>query len=149
MTPKRSTLWECPECGEAFTTRNQWHSCGHFSLDDLFARCEPPVRTLFDRFVELVEDCGPVTIIPQRTRVAFQTRMRFAAIMPHKRYLRGHLVLGRRREESCFDRIQRYSPRNHVHEFRLDSEKQLTEAFQDCLREAYGVGQQMHLYGDA
>ncbi|MCG8436205.1 MAG: DUF5655 domain-containing protein [Gammaproteobacteria bacterium] len=148
MASKRSKLWQCPQCGEKFTTANQWHSCGRFELDDLFAGCEPSTRRLYDRFVELVEKCGPVTIIPQKTRIAFQVRMRFAAIMPRKRYLRGHLVLARRREEPFFSRIQKYSPQNHVHEFRLDEDEQLTGAFSDCIQEAYEVGEQEHLDGN-
>lgn len=28
----------------------------------------PHVRALYDRFVEVVRECGPVTVIPQRTR---------------------------------------------------------------------------------
>ena len=71
--------------------------------------------------------------------------MRFAVIVPRKHYLRGHFVLARRRDEPFFDRIHRFSPRNHVHEFRLDDENQLSEAFLDCLREAYEVGEQKHL----
>ena len=148
MTAERNKLWQCPECGERFTTPNQWHSCGQFRLDDLFAGGEPSTRRLFDRFVELVESCGPVKVIPQKTRIAFQARMRFAAIFPRKRYLRGHFVLACRRDEPFFDRIQRFSPRNHIHEFRLDNEKQLNQAFLDCVREAYKVGEQRHLDGD-
>ena len=148
MAAKRSQLWHCPKCGERFTTANQWHSCGRFALDDLFVGCEPSARRLFDQFVELVKSCGPVTVIPQKTRVAFQARMRFAAIIPRKRYLRGHLVLARRRVEPFFSRIQRYSPHNHVHEFRLDGEEQLTGEFLDCLQEAYEVGEQRHLDED-
>ncbi len=74
--------------------------------------------------------------------------MRFAAIFPRKRYLRGHFILARRRDEPFFDRIQRFSSRNYVHEFRLDSEEQLNQAFLDCLTEAYKVGEQRHLDGD-
>ena len=148
MTAKSSELWQCPECGERFTTPNQLHSCGRFPLDDLFAGGELSTRRSFDRFVELVESCGPVKVIPQKTRIAFQVRMRFATIFPRKRYLRGHFILARRRDEPFFDRIQRFSSRNYVHEFRLDSEGQLNEVFLDCLMEAYKVGEQRHLDGD-
>ncbi|MBV7328342.1 hypothetical protein KFU94_08790 [Chloroflexi bacterium TSY] len=148
MIAKRKKLWRCPKCGETFTTPHQWHSCGRFSLDDLFTRSEPTTRQLFDRFVKLVEDCGPVKVIPQKTRIAFQARMRFAAIMPRKHYLSGHFVLARHREEPFSLRIQQFSQQNYVHEFRLDNEEQLSDAFLDCIREAYNVGQQRHLDQD-
>ena len=145
MARNKNQLWQCPDCGEQFTTANQWHSCGSFSLDELFAKAKPETRALFDRFSEAVRSLGPVTIIPQKSRVAFQVRMRFAAITPRSRFLRGHLVLARRRPEPFFERITSYSPKSHVHEFRLDAEEQLSTEFMDCLKEAYSVGEQRHL----
>jgi uncharacterized protein DUF5655 len=103
MKRREAGLWRCSKCGESLTSRNQWHACGTFDLDRLFLGGSPHVRGLYQRFVELVEQCGPVTVIPQKTRVAFQVRMRFAALMPRKACLRGHLVLGARQEASCFE----------------------------------------------
>lgn len=144
MKPK-AQLWQCPRCGERFTTRNQYHSCGKFSLDALFAGSEPHVRELFDRFRAMVEEIGPVTVVPQRTRIAFQVRMRFAALMPQKRALRGHLVLERRSESRFFEKIETYSPRNHVHVFVFRTEEDLTPAFRPWIVMAYRVGCQEHL----
>ena len=138
-------LWKCPECGEEFTTKNQWHSCGRFDLDELFKDREPNVRALFDRFLGLVKECGPVKVIPQKTRIAFQTRMRFAAIMPQKTQLRGHFVLAEPVSSPCFDKVESYSPRNHVHVFSISSEEQFTDEFIGFLRAAYDVGNQHHL----
>ncbi len=75
-------LWQCPECSEKFTTANQWHSCGKFSLKELFTRCEPHVFRIYEKFAKMVQACGPVTIIPQKTRVTFQVRMRFVSLYP-------------------------------------------------------------------
>lgn len=142
---RRPALWRCPACGEQFTTRNQWHACGTFDLDTLFARSQPVVRRLFDRFVEIVQGFGPVRVIPQKTRIALQVRMRFAALMPQKAVLKGHLVLARRRPSARFEKIETYSPRNHVHVFRLGSEDELDARFRELIGEAYRVGQQAHL----
>ena len=81
-------LWRCPRCGERFTTRNQWHACGSFDIEALFVRSQPIVRRLYDRFLKLVRESGPVTVIPQKTRIALQVRMRFAALMPQKDVLK-------------------------------------------------------------
>ena len=145
MVKKQSDLWQCPKCGQRFTSANQWHSCGSFNLDDLFQHSLPGTRELFGHFVKAVEGFGPVTIIPQKTRIAFQVKMRFAAIVPRKKYLRGHLVLGEIYKEDFFGRINSYSPNNHVHEFRLDSKKQLTPGFVEYIGKAYKVGQRKHL----
>jgi len=145
MTRDRGELWRCPECGEQFTTRNQWHSCGRYELEPLFARSEPQVRLLYDRFAELVQECGPVTIIPQKSRVAFQVRMRFAAVTPQKECLLGHLILASPQETPCFEKVESFGPRSHRHVFRLRSEEQMGEEFRHWIREAYRVGRREHL----
>ena len=142
----KQSLWRCPECGEEFTTRNQWHSCGTFQLEEHFRNSQPHVRELYDRFVQIVGSCGGVKIIPQKSRIAFQVRMRFAALMPQRSALKGHLVLSDRHEDPCFQRIDTYSPRNHVHVFRLESLDQISEVFERRIREAYQVGEQQHLH---
>jgi hypothetical protein len=142
---EKPALWQCPECEERFTTRNQWHSCGSFQLDDLFARCDPKVRRLFDELVKIVQECGPVTVIPQKTRIAFQARMRFAAVTPQRMSLRGHLVLAQPYASPCFEKVESISPRNHLHVFRIESDSDLANDFGHWVREAYKVGCQEHL----
>lgn len=64
MPSKLPPLWKCPKCGERFVTKNMWHSCGKFTLEELFARSEPHVYQLFNQFAEMMRKCGPVTMIP-------------------------------------------------------------------------------------
>jgi hypothetical protein len=135
-------LWPCPRCGAEFTTPNQWHSCGRFDLDALFVRSAPAVRRLYERFLEVVRACGPVTVIPQRSRIALQVRMRFAAVMPQAAALKGHLILSERVPAACFERIDSLSPRHHVHVFRLASPRDLTPELRRLVRRAYRVGAQ-------
>jgi len=144
MRRDEPVLWQCPECGERFTTRNQWHSCGSFESGALFAHCDPKVRQLFDEFLKVVEECGPVTVIPQKSRIAFQARMRFAAVTPQSKSLRGHLVLAEPCASSCFAKVETLSPRNHIHVFRLESCSDLGNEFRYWVREAYKVGCQEH-----
>lgn len=143
--PGLADLWRCPKCGEGFTSSNQWHSCGKFPLDALFRESQPQVRELYERFVAIVAACGPVTVIPQKTRVAFQVRMRFAAIVPQARCLKGHLVLAKPRRSRCFEKIESFSPGNHVHVFRVSRAEAFTGEFTQWIREAYRVGRQEHL----
>lgn len=42
----------------------------------------PALRTLFDAFVAALQTFGPVTILPEKTRIAFQVRMSFAQLTP-------------------------------------------------------------------
>ena len=125
MPSKLKPLWRCPKCGEKFVTRNMWHSCGKYTLETLFARSEPHVLKLFKKFAKMVRACGPVRMIPQKTRVVFQVRVRFAGAVPRKSYLMCAIALPRRRKHRRFVKIETYAPGWHGHQFRVDSEKDL------------------------
>ncbi len=88
---------------------------------------------------------GPVSVLAEKTRIAFQVRMSFAAFTLRRHWLDGHVVLSRRRESPRFKKIWTVSPRNQVHEFRLRSPSEVDEEVADWLREAYEVGLQKHL----
>jgi hypothetical protein len=57
----------------------------------------------------------------------------------------GHVVLARRWEHQRFRRIETFSPRNHVHHFRLVHVNEVDADFRDWVKEAYAVGEQKHL----
>jgi hypothetical protein len=137
-------LWTCGRCGRPFANRNQEHSCGTWTLAQHFDG-RPRARKLYDAFVAAVRTFGPVSEVPSKTRIGLQTRMIFAAIMPRKTSLRGHLVLARRVVDRRFLRVETYSPRNHVHVFELRSEADLDRRFRSRIGEAYEVGLQHHL----
>ena len=86
-------LWECPDCGRHFANRNQSHFCGHYELGSHFEGKPAEIHLLFDAVVKAIERCGPVIVIPEKTRIAFQTRMSFAQVTPRTKWLDGHVVL--------------------------------------------------------
>lgn len=138
-------LWTCPKCERTFANRNQTHSCGTVgALEAHFAQRPAAVRALFDAFAERVRAVGPVTVLPEKTRIAFHVRMSFAAVMVRGDGLVGHLVLARRVEAPCFHKVETFSPRNHAHHFRLRNLDEL-EAIAEWIAEAYAVGEQKHL----
>jgi len=141
----RRPLWRCTRCGRRFANPNQNHFCGRHDLNRHFEGKSREVRQLFDALLGLLRRFGPVTILPEKTRIAFQVRMSFAAVSVRKRHLVGHFVLGRRIESPRFLRVETYSPRNHVHAFRLDELGDLDAEFAKWAREAYDVGGQKHL----
>ncbi len=83
--------------------------------------------------------------MPEKTRVAFQARMSFAAVSLKPDRLTGHVVLARRLESPRFTKIESISPRNHVHSFCFRSREELDDEVVAWLREAYRVGLQLHL----
>ena len=141
----RPPLWECPVCHRQFPNANQSHACGIHDIEHHFRNRSPGIRALYDRFVEAIDEVGPVIINPEKTRIAFQVRMSFAQITPRNRWLDGHLVLARRCESPMFSKIETFSPRNHIHVFRIVHASDINEELRGYLRDAYAVGEQKHL----
>ena len=141
-------LWTCPDCGRTFAQRAQTHTCAPLGeLDPHFAGCDAAVRATFEAIVDAVRQVGPVQVLAEKSRIALQVRMSFAALVPRRHWLTGHLVLARTVTSPRFHRVEVYSPRNVLHAFRLDSPDQVDEQFAGWLAEAYRVGQQRHLEG--
>ena len=139
-------LWTCPRCGRAFANRNQTHTCRPLiPLDEHFAGRPPEIRAIFDRVLDLAERCGPVTVLPERSRIALQARMSFAALQPRRAGLDGHVVLARRLESPRFRRIETFGPCSHLHAFRFASVEEVDDEVAAWLAEAYEVGMQRHL----
>lgn len=121
-----------------------WHSCGRFTLENHFKGKAPNVRAAFDRLRAIIERCGPVEIIPQKTRIVFLTRMRFAAAMPRTKWLEGHLILARRSDDPRFSNVVRFGPTTYVHSYRAEDATFFDRTFASLVRESYIRGQQEH-----
>jgi len=90
--------------------------------------------------------CGPIHIVPAKTRIGFQVRMIFAAINKiGDECLDLHLVLARRIEDPRFRRIESLGPRCHVHHLRICAVTDFDDPLQAWIGEAYRVGEQKHL----
>lgn len=138
-------LWRCPKCGRAFANRRQPHACARYTLRHHFRGKPRTIRLLFNRVVGALRAIGPVRILPEKTRIAFQARMSFAQVTPRRAWLDGHLVLARRLDHPRFTRVETFSPRNHLHAFRLRAPDEIDDEFRAWLAEAYRVGRQEHL----
>ena len=138
-------LWICPRCGRGFANRNQSHFCSNGRLEDHFAGREPEVVATFQRLVKAAKKSGPVKVLPEKTRIAFQVRMSFAAFTLKRRWVDGHVVLARRLDSPRFTRIELFSPGNQLHAFRLHTPAEVDDEVESWLAEAYLVGEQRHL----
>ena len=122
-----------------------WHSCGRFRLEDLFASSEPRVLKIFQKFKRMVESCGPATMIPQKTRVVFMVRMRFAGATVRKTNLRIGLILERKLPpDPRIEKVETFGPFCHGYYFRIDRAAQLDRTMQRWIREARDSGIQKH-----
>ena len=146
MPPPQPRLWRCPACGRGFAIRNQSHSCGpRYTLAHHFRGKPTVIRAIYREVVAAIRAIGPVRVLPEKTRIAFQVRMSFAQVTPRRAWLDGHVVLARRLEHPRFRHVQTFSVRNHLHAFRLTSPGEVDGEFRAWLAEAYRVGRQEHL----
>ena len=130
-------LWRCPRCGHRFASRNLWHSCGNYRLADHFRNRSPVVRQLFNRWRALARACGPVTVYAQKTRIVFQTRVRFAGAVAHKGWLDASVWLSRRAAHRCLLRIESFGRLGYGVHFRLTALADIDAELKLLMREAY------------
>jgi hypothetical protein len=142
---RRRKLWTCPECGNEFVNRNQYHSCATHTVDEVLTRMSGHVRALFDCVRTMVEANGPVKIVAYRDRVAFMVRVRFAGVTPRARWLDLSLWLPERVESSRWHRVETLTPNATVHVLRVTDGAQLDEEVAGWVARAYAVGRQDHL----
>lgn len=135
-------LWTCPKCGNRFVTANMWHSCGTFDIDDLFANSDPNVRKAFDALAEMVQTLAEVTVIPQKTRIAFQTRTRFAGGTPKRKIFDASFIFFERKEHQRFYKIMDYSGKWFGHHVLLRGPEDVDDSVLAWLKEALRYGNQ-------
>lgn len=145
LSTRQRPLWLCSGCGRSFANRNQTHSCARHELESHFTGKSHAVRSLFKQLLDVLQKAGPVTVLPEKTRIAFHVRMSFGAVSVRKNSLIGHFVFARRIEHPRFLRVETYSRRNHLHAFRIATGADLDSEFEQWAREAYAVGEQKHL----
>jgi Domain of unknown function (DUF5655) len=130
-------LWVCPKCGARLVTRNLSHSCGRFSLEALFARSRPEVLRRARRLIAFVRSLGDVQVIPQKTRLVFVARVRFASLMPRRDHFVVSFHLQRRLTSRRIARRIDYGPGWQAHEVRMRSAEDLDGELRRWLRESF------------
>ena len=128
-------MWICPQCGRPFANTHQSHACARHTLAEHLEGKPAEIIALYRHLEAVIQSMGPVIVVPEKTRIAFQVRMSFAAVMLKQRWIDGHVVLARRLESPC----------NHVHAFRLSSPEEIDAELTSWIAEAYLVGEQRHL----
>lgn len=138
-------LWRCPRCGAGLVSRNMSHSCGRFTLDALF-KDRPFARALFERFLVFAKPIGAFEVIPQKSRVSFLAKTRFAgAEKPGVDFLRIRFGLPRPLSSKRIERVDRFD-RWYMHYMRLTSPADLDAELHAWLKESYvEMGLRKHL----
>jgi hypothetical protein len=102
------------------------HSCVTVPLDQLFARSTPEARAAFDAYAAMVERCGPVEVIGQKTRIVIMGRVRFAGAVVLRDRVRLNIALTRQVDAPWVERIDTYlNGRWNAHQFTVRSPEEL------------------------
>jgi len=129
-------LWTCPRCGRRFKNRNQAHSCGRFTVEQLLDGKPQEVVELYERLTEIIRRCGEVIVSPTKTRILFKVRTVFAAVAVTRNWLDLVFVLGRRLNNRRIKKAQEEYP-GTVHSLRLERPADLDGDLASWLQEAY------------
>jgi hypothetical protein len=117
-----------------------------FTVADHLLGKDATIVALYERFVPLVEACGPFEYVIGKDAITFKGQRRiFASAKPKARSLNGLLVLQRQVQDPRIRTVSPFTKRVFGHQFRVTELDQLDEAFTGWVREAYQVGQGQHL----
>ena len=100
----------------------------------------PAVAPLYDRFVNLLQGLGPVTILPTQTRVDFQRRIIFASTQFSQEDLRVQMLLPRRVDDPRMTRIEVFSEDKVSHTLVIRTLDDFDQHFTAWLQESYELG---------
>jgi hypothetical protein len=129
-------LWTCPRCRRQFANRNQLHSCGQFTVEQLLDGKPPEIVELYDVLSNLIQRCGDVITAPTKTRVLFKVRTVFASVGVSKNWLDVVFVLGRRLKHRRIKKAQQEYP-GIVHSLRIEKAEDLDDDLVGWLQEAH------------
>lgn len=140
-------LWHCPTCGQSFVSPNMPHSCQVLPRAAHFEG-RPELLAVYERLLAALSERGPVTENVTKSRITFQTRMRFAGVgRPRKDHLVANFVLTRPVASDRL-RVEHIPPYYYVHRVRLDRREDVDDELMGWLDEARQVGDQRHLEPD-
>jgi hypothetical protein len=145
MPAQEPSLWTCPKCSHQFVSRNLWHSCGNYEIDDHFNGRDAILRETFNRLVEITGQYGPVTVYAQKTRIVFMVQVRFANLVVRKHWLDFGLWLTRRVEHPLLRKTAVFGPNSFGLGFRLSRPEEIDPALEALIAEAYKTGRREHL----
>lgn len=120
MMAAMDDLWSCPDCGRRFVNANQWHSCGNQELADVLEGVSDRARAIYDEIETELEAVDGLRVHPQKTRIAFITRMTFAGVRLARRWVDLSFIIDEPVDDPRIRRIDLYGPTSFAHEVRLE-----------------------------
>lgn len=122
-----------------------WHSCGKFSLESLFEGCNPVVWETYKAFERMALEVAPFHVIPQKSRICFQLRVRCAGGSPMKSFFRASFLLPEPDPNPRIVAIAEYGPGQFGHFTKLFKPEDVDEQVRKWLKLSTLYGEQERL----
>jgi hypothetical protein len=107
------------------------------------------VLDIYERFIAMVELCGPFSYSVTKSAITLKgTRRGFAGAKPRARWFDGYLDMQVLVKDERILRASPYTQRLFVHQFRITRVEQIDDEFAGWVRAAYEVGNGAHLSTD-
>jgi uncharacterized protein DUF5655 len=106
----------------------------------------PELLAIYERLLGALRERGPVVENVTKSRISFQTRMRFAGIeRPRRDHIVATFVLTRPVAHDRVSRVEPLAPYYYVHSVRLYRPEDVDDELMAWMDEARQVGDQRHL----
>lgn len=110
------------------------------TIQSYLQSASPQARSLYNRFADLVESFGPVSIVPTQTRIDFQGRIIFASAQLYPDSLLVSMLLPRRIDRPRVTRVDALGDEKYLHYLSIRSLDDFDAEFTAWLQEAYKLG---------
>lgn len=129
-------MWTCPKCKRQFKHRNQDHSCGFFTVEDVFGKY-PETMQLFDRVKQLITGFGDIKVTPVKNAVMFSVQTNFLVLKPHRSYLTIEFTSTECHNEFPVEKCIKITKTRYFHPVKIDSIENIDEQLKNWLKEAW------------
>lgn len=139
------SMWTCPNCGRSFANKNQWHACQTTTVEEVLDHKTDLAVSIYETVVEALEDAGEFRIHPQKTKIAFISRMTFAGVSLAQRWVDLSFILPKPLDDERVRKLELYGPTSWGHTVRLSDPEAVDADVRVWLAEALLRGEQITL----
>lgn len=130
-------MWICPKCKREFKNRNQYHSCGDFSIEKVFEKYPIEIFRLFELVHNEVKSFGKMKINPVRNSVMYSVNSTFLALKPNSKYLLIEFASGIAHDEFPVEKCIQVSKKEFAHIMRIERKEEIDSQLISWLKESY------------
>lgn len=129
-------MWTCPKCKREFKNQNQDHTCGFFTIDEVFGKY-PELKDMFNHVKQLVTGFGDIKVTPVKNAVMFSVQTNFLVVKPHRNYLIIEFTSTKCHNEFPVEKCIKITKTRYFHLVKIDSIENIDVQLQKWLKEAW------------